>query len=90
MKKTYTLDEIEAELGEGDLGTSRGVLEQERRYAKMLADCDRLGLTPHPLWLSDTGRFTMAAIVAAALSGDREKVLELQRQWEAWAGPQPE
>lgn len=85
MKKTYTLEEIETELGKGE-----EVLEQERLYAKMLADCDAFGLTPHPLWLSDTGRFTMAAIVAATLSGDTERVRELQSQWEAWAGPPPE
>lgn len=84
MKKTYTLEEIETELGKGE-----EVLEHERQYAKMLADCDTFGLTPHPLWLSDTGRFTMAAIVAATLSGDRERVRELQSQWEAWAGPPP-
>lgn len=85
MKKTYTLDELETELG-----SSESVLEQERLHAKMLTDCDTFGLTPHPLWLSDTGRFTMAAIVAATISGDREQVRELQRQWETWAGPPPE
>ncbi len=86
MKKIYTLEEIETELQ----GESRGVLEQEDQYAKMLSSCRTYGLTPHPLWLSDTGRFTMAAIVAATISGDSAKVRELQQQWEAWAGPPPE
>lgn len=84
MKKTYSLEELETELG-----SSAAVLEYERLHAKMLADCRAYGLTPHPLWLSDTGRFTLAAIVAATLSGDTEGVRDLQRQWEAWAETQP-
>lgn len=84
MKKTYTLEELESELG-----SSESVLEHERRYAKMLQTCETFGLTPHPLWLSDTGRFTLAAIVAANISGDRSRARELQAQWEAWAGPPP-
>ncbi len=84
MKKTYSLAELENELDR-----SAAVLEYERQYAKMLTSCHAYGLTPHPLWLSDTGRFTLAAIVAATLSGDTEGMRNLQRQWEAWAETQP-
>jgi hypothetical protein len=34
--------------------------------------------------LSDTGKVTMAQIVAASLSGDVQTARRLKEEWEAW------
>lgn len=81
MDKTYSLKQIEAELSADD---SAAVLEHERRLAQMRAACKQYGLEPSVLWLSDTGRFTMAQIVAAYLAGNKAQAKALQAEWEAW------
>lgn len=81
MAKTYTAADIEAELGAGLTGD---VLEHERQLEKMRTNCQMYGLKPHVLWLSDTGKVTMAQIVAASLSGDVQTARRLKEEWEAW------
>lgn len=81
MEKTYSSDEITLELASPD--TPRDV-RQAMEECRVRAACRDYGLTFTPLWLTETGRITLAQIVAAKLSGRSQDAALRVQIWERW------
>lgn len=85
MEKTYSSDEIDRELSTPE--TPADVL-REMELCRVQAACREYGLSFSPLWLTDTGRITLAQIVAAKLSGRQGDAALHEQIWKRWVREQ--
>jgi len=85
MEKTYSNEEIDLELSSPKTPDD---VAREMELCRVRQACKDYGLTFTPLWLTDSGRITMAQIIAAKISGFHEDAALKVRVWESWVREQ--